>query len=71
MKYSYYYPDTEAEFEDYSNGCDPDPLYDFKDVSCWSADYWDVGTDQFFQRTIIKKERLEEALSLIDDIKED
>lgn len=28
----YYYADTVAEFEDYSNGCDPDPFYDFKDT---------------------------------------
>jgi len=27
----YYYPDSVAEFQDYSNDCEPDPFYDFKD----------------------------------------
>ena len=31
MKYDYYYPDTAAEFDDYGNGCDPDPFYDYED----------------------------------------
>lgn len=51
MKYDYYYPDTVAEFEDYSNDCEPDPFNDFRDAYC-------IG-------------RLEEALSLIDDIKKE
>lgn len=62
MKYSYYYPDTEAKFEDYSNGCDPDPRYDFKDIVNPVDLIGDIKEENF----IIEKELAEKIQSLKD-----
>lgn len=62
MKYSYYCSDIIAKFEDYSNGCDPDPLYDFKDTVNPVDLIGDIKEEDF----IIEKKLAEKIQSLKD-----
>lgn len=52
----YYYADTVAEFQDYGNDCDPDPLYDFKDTDNPVDLIDDIKEEDFIMKKEIDQE---------------